>query len=129
MWRSCSASAMFLRRSAVPNNYHCIHTVYNYNLSVRVFKSCRRLPETKRHSSLFFHCSGSKFLVVVALCTPSIHVFLGRPLFLLSHGIQSTINFGILSSGILFTGPYLCSLYCSIISVVSVFPFTLIISL
>ena len=33
----------------------------------------------------------------------SIHVFLGRPLFLLSRGIQSIINFGILSSGILLT--------------------------
>jgi len=28
------------------------------------------------------------------VCIPSIHVFLGRPLFLLSHGIQSIINFG-----------------------------------
>ena len=28
-------------------------------------------------------------------CTPSSHVFLGRPLFLLSRGIQSIINFGI----------------------------------
>jgi len=28
-------------------------------------------------------------------CTPSIHVFLGRPLFLLSRGIQPFINFGI----------------------------------
>jgi len=34
----------------------------------------------------------------MAACTPSIHVFLGRPLFLLSRGIQSIINFGILSS-------------------------------
>ena len=38
-------------------------------------------------------------------CTPSIHVFLGRPLFLLSRGIQSIINFGILSSGILVSQP------------------------
>jgi len=42
---------------------------------------CRCLPETKRHSTLFLHWSGSKFLVVMATCTPSIHVFLGRPLF------------------------------------------------
>ena len=35
--------------------------------------SCRRLPETKRHSSLFLHWSGSKFLVVMAACNPSIH--------------------------------------------------------
>jgi len=40
------------------------------------FNSCRRLPETKRHSSLFLYWSGSKFLVVVAACTPSIHVYL-----------------------------------------------------
>jgi hypothetical protein len=35
----------------------------------------------------------------MATCTPSIHVFLGRPLFLLPSGIHSIINFGILSSG------------------------------
>ena len=97
-------------------------------LSVRFFNSCRRLPETKRHSSLFLHWSGSKFLVVMAACTPSIHVFLGRPLVLLSRGIQSIINFGILSSGILLTWPYHCSLFCSMISIMSGFPFTPIIS-
>ena len=32
------------------------------------------------------------------------------------HGIQSIINFGILSSCIPFTWPYYCSLFCSIIS-------------
>ena len=84
-----------------------------FYLSIRVFNSCRRLPETKRHSSLFLHWSGSKFLVVRAACTPSIHVFLGRPLFLLSRDIQSIINFGILSSGILLTWPYHCSLFFS----------------
>ena len=41
--------------------------------------SCRRLPETKRHSSLFLLWTGYKFLVVMAACTPSIHVFLGQP--------------------------------------------------
>jgi len=35
----------------------------------------------------------------MAACTPSIHVFLGRPLLLLSRGIHSVISFGILSSG------------------------------
>ena len=75
-------------------------------LSIRFYKSCHRLPETKRHSSLFLHWSVSKFLVVMAACTPSIHVFLGRPLFLLSSGTHSIINFGILSSGILLTWPY-----------------------
>jgi hypothetical protein len=43
-----------------------------------LFDSCRRLPETKRHSSLFLHWSGYKFLVVMAACNPSIHGFLGR---------------------------------------------------
>ena len=90
-------------------------------LSVQFFNSCRRLPETKRHSSLFLHWSGSKFLVVMAVCTPSIHVFLGCPLFLLSRGIQSIINFGILSSGILLMWPYHCSLFCSVISMMSGF--------
>ena len=93
-----------------------------------VFNSCRRVPETKRHSSLFLHSSGSKFLVVMAACTPSVHVFLGRPLFLLTRGIQSIINFGILSSGILLTWSYHCSLFCSVISIISRFPFTPIIS-
>jgi len=41
-----------------------------------VFNSCRRLPETKRHFPLFLHWYGSKFHVVMADCTPSIHVFL-----------------------------------------------------
>ena len=49
----------------------CVKSIY---LSV-FFNSCRRLPETKRHSSLFLHWSGSKFVVVMAACTPSIHVF------------------------------------------------------
>jgi hypothetical protein len=34
----------------------------------------------------------------MAACTPFTHVFLGFPLFLLSSGIHSIINFGILSS-------------------------------
>jgi len=92
------------------------------------FKSCHRLPETKRHSSLFLLWSGSKFLVVLAACTPYIHVFLGRPLFLLSRGIQSITNLDILSSGILLTWPYHCSLFFSMTSMMSGFPFTHIIS-
>jgi hypothetical protein len=67
--------------------YLCIY------LSIRYYNSCRRLPETKRHSSLFLHRSGSTFLAVTAACTASIQVFLGRPLFLLSSGIHSIINF------------------------------------
>jgi len=54
------------------------------NISIRLsgffFNNFRRLPETKRHSSLFLHRSGSKFLVVMAAYTriPSIHFFHGR---------------------------------------------------
>ena len=92
---------------------HKMLTSYqNVCLSVRFYNSCRRLPETKSHSSLFLHWSGSKFLVVMAACTPSIHVFLGRPPFLLSCGIHSITSFGILSSGILLTWAYHCSLSC-----------------
>ena len=97
-------------------------------LSIRFYNSCRRLPETKRHSSLFLHWSGSKFLVVMAACAPSIHFFLGRPLFLLSNGNNSIINFGILSSGIRLTWPYHCSLFFSMLSMMFGFPFTPIIS-
>jgi hypothetical protein len=39
----------------------------------------------------------------MAACTPSIHLFHGRPLFILSSGIHSIISCGILSSGILLT--------------------------
>ena len=63
----------------------------------------------------------------MAACT-SIHIFLGRPLFLLSRGIQSIINFGILSSGIPLTWPYHCSLFFYMMSMMSGFPFTPIIS-
>ena len=99
----------------------------------RVFNSCCLLLETKCHCSLFLHWSGSKFLIVMAVCTPSIHIFLGRPLYLLScgiqSGIQSVINFGILSYGILLTWPYHCSLFFSVMSMMSGFPFTPIITL
>ena len=73
----------------------CPENSISIHLSIRFVNSCRHLPETKRHSSLFLHWSGSKFLVVMAACTPSIHVFLGRPLFHLSSGNQSIINFDI----------------------------------
>ena len=49
-------------------------------------------------------------------------------LFLLSSGIHSIINFGILSSGIILTWPYHCSLFFSMMSMMSGFPFTPIIS-
>ena len=64
----------------------------------------------------------------MAARTPSIHVFLGRPLFLLSPGIHYIISFGSLSSCILLTWPYHWSLYLSIISIMSGFSFTPIIS-
>ena len=38
----------------------------------------------------------------MASCTPSIHVFLGRTLFLLSRGIQSVINFDIFINYLVF---------------------------
>ena len=74
-------------------------------LSFRSCNSCRRLPEPKLHSFLFNHWSVSKCLVFMAACTPSIHVFLGRPLFLLSSGIHSIFNFGSLSACFLLTHP------------------------
>ena len=61
----------------------------------------------------------------MAACTPSIPIFLGRPLFLLPHGIHSIINFGILTSGVLLTWPYHCSLFLSMMSVMSGFPFSI----
>jgi len=48
-------------------------------------------------------------------CTPSIHVFLGRPLLFLSSGIHSIINFGILSSGILLTWLYILNIHFNIL--------------
>ena len=64
----------------------------------------------------------------MAARTPSIHVFLGRPLFLLSPGIHSIINSGSLSSCILLTWPYHWSLFLSMISTMSGFSFNPIIS-
>ena len=63
----------------------------------------------------------------MAACSPSIHVFLGRPLFLLSSRIHSIINFCILSSDILLTWSYHCSLFFPMMSVMFHFPFTPII--
>ena len=61
--------------------FNCDIYYLSIYLSVCPFlNSCRRLPESKQHSSLFLHWSGSNFLVVMAACTPSINVFLGRPL-------------------------------------------------
>ena len=97
-------------------------------LSIRIYKICRLLPETKRLSSLFVHWSGSKFLAVMAACTRSIHVFLGCPLSLLSSGIYPIISFVILSSGILLTWPYHCSLFFSMMSMLFGFLLTPIIS-
>jgi len=78
----------------------------NVYLSFRSCDSCRRLSEPRHHSLLFNHWSVSKCLVFMAVRTPSIHVFLGRPLFLLSPGNHSIINFGSLSSCIRLTWPY-----------------------
>ena len=97
-------------------------------LSFRSCDSCRRLPEPRHHSFLFSHWSSSKCLVFMAARIPSIHVFLGRPLFLLSPGIRSIINFGSLSSYILLTWPYYWSLFLSMMSTMSCFSFTPIVS-
>ena len=68
------------------------------------------------------------FLLSWLPCTPSIHIFPGHSLFLLSCGIHSIINFGILSSGILLMWPCHCSHFFSVMSMKSGFPFTPIIS-
>ena len=112
-------------RSSLYNYFYLHVSIY---LSFRSCDSCRRLPEPKHHSFLFNHWSVSKCLVSMAACTPSIHVFLGRPLFLLSSGIHSIINFGSLSSGILLTCPYHWSLFLSIMSIMSGSSFTSILS-
>jgi len=70
----------------------CIYIYIYIYISFRSCDSCRRLPEPKHNSFLFNHWSASKCLVFMAACTPSIHVFLGRHLFLLSPGIHSIIN-------------------------------------
>ena len=83
-----------------PSIYLSIYLYIYLSLSLSIYlstlfhNSCRHLPQTKLHSSLFLHWSGSQFLVAMAACTPSIHVFLGRPLFSLSGGVHSIINFG-----------------------------------
>ena len=64
----------------------------------------------------------------MAARTHSFQVFLGRPLFLLSSGIHFIINFGSLSSYILLTWPYNWSLFLSMMSIMSGFSFTPIIS-
>ena len=79
VWKQSSLlKIQIILKSVYPSIHPSIHPS-------GLFNSCRRLPETKRHSSRLLHWSGSKFLVVMAACTPSIHVYLGRPLFLLSH--------------------------------------------
>jgi len=102
------ADSLFLK-----NVICCYHHVWfwilggvsSFFLSIRFYNSCRRLPEAKRLSSLFLHWSGSKFLAVMAACTPSIHVFLGRPLFLLSSSGRSFLRCKI-------RGPFVSSILC-----------------
>jgi len=79
--------------------YGTVIPTTDIHLSIRYFNSCRRLPETNHHFSLFLHWFGSKFPVDMAACTAFIHIFPGRPLFLLSRAVQSIINFSILFSG------------------------------
>jgi hypothetical protein len=94
-------------KQTIQSHIHCM-SVY---LSFRFYDSCRRLPVTKRHSSTFLHWSCFKYLSVMAACTPSIHVFLGRRLFRLCTGTHFKINFVILSSGILLTWQYHCGIF------------------
>jgi hypothetical protein len=89
----------------------------NFYLSFRSCDSCRRIRKPKHQSFLFKYWSASKCLVFMAARTNSIHVFLGCPLFLLSLGIHSIINFGSLSSCILLTRPYHWSLFLSMMSI------------
>ena len=111
---SVKSNVFFIRNFNIPQKKHLL--IYLPACLPAFLNSCRSLPETKRHSCLFLHWSGSKFLVVMAAYTPSIHIFLGRPLFLLSRGIHPIINFGILSSGISLTWSYHCSLFLSMMS-------------
>jgi len=78
-------------------------------------------PSSETQTPFHSHWSASKCLIFMAARTPSIHVFLGRPLFLLSPGIHSIINFGILSSCILLTWPYHWSLFLAMMSIMSGF--------
>ena len=123
-WLLISSVTILYRIQARNINRKCIK-IY---LSFRSCDSCRRLPEPKHHSFLFNHWSASKCLVFMAAHTPSTHVYLGRPLFLLSPGIHSIINFGSLSSCILLTWSYHWSLFLSMMSIMSGFSFTPIIS-
>jgi len=140
--RACTFSASTVRTSdlAVVRLYNvsvicCFRTEWYFTdrlwsiyVSFRSCDSCRRLPEPKHHSFLFSHWSSSKCLVFMDARTPSIHVFLGHPLFLPSPGIHSIINFGSLSSCILLTWPYHWSLFLSMMSTMSSFSFNPIIS-
>ena len=118
-------SVYYAVRNGFLNKAVCASSFYP---SFRSRDSCRRLREPKHHSFLFNHWSASKCLVFMAARTPSIHVFLGRPLFLLSPGIHSIINFGSLSSCILLMWPYHWSLFLSMMSIMPGFSFTPIIS-
>ena len=70
--------SIYLYLSIYLFNYQSIYlSIYVY-LSVYLFVCLSVCLSTNRHSSLFLHWSSSKFLVVMAACTPSIHVFLGR---------------------------------------------------
>jgi hypothetical protein len=78
---------------------HPILSIYLSGLvtAVAVFRNPNTIPFCLTTDLLL------KCLVFMAARTPSIHVFLGRPLFLLFPGIHSVINFGSLSFCILLT--------------------------
>jgi len=124
MLNSWHHQARILHVTCYYKNNLKVFNVLSIYLSFRSCDSCRRLPEPKHHSFLFSHWSSSKCLVFMAARTPSIYVFLGRPLFLLCPGIHSIINFASLSSCNLLTWPYHWSLFLSMMSTMSGFSFT-----
>ena len=75
-------------------------------LQISIFPVLWQLSPSSRTQTpfLFNHWSASKCLVFMAARTP-IHVFLGRPVFLLFPGIHSITHFGSLSSCILLMWP------------------------
>jgi hypothetical protein len=80
-WRFCSKSLwsewMKHNTKYICNNFSIfLQLSISVYLSIWFCNSCHCLPETKRHSSLFLHWYGSKFLVVRATCTTSIHILL-----------------------------------------------------
>jgi len=73
-WRILCKQIIKIRKITWPIAGSVLSLAASSYLFIRFYNNCRRLLEAKRHSSLFLHCSGSKFPVVMAACTPSINV-------------------------------------------------------